>query len=68
MQQETETLLSQGLVEYISNLLSRINVLDDDSSITNKSSEMMVLDGNVLFPGNKLWALCNCDADFIVFP
>ena len=68
MPQETETLLSQGLGEDICNLLSRINGIDYDSSITNKSSEMMVLDGNVLFPGSKLWALCNCDAAFIVFP
>ena len=58
MPQETETLLSQGLGEDICNLLSRINGLDDDSSITNKSSEIMVLDGNVLFPGSKLWDLC----------
>ena len=48
MPQETETLLSQGLGEDIYNLLIRINGLDDDSSITNKSSEMIVLDGNVL--------------------
>ena len=68
MPQETETLLSQGLGEDICNLLSRINGLDDDSSITTKTSEMMVLDGNVLCPGSKLWALCNCDAAFIVFP
>ena len=68
MPQETKTLLSQGLVEDICNFLSRINGLDDDSSITNKTSEMMVLDGNVLCPGSKLWALFNCDADFIVFP
>ena len=68
MPQETETLLSQGLGEDICNFLSRINGLDDDSSITKKSSEMMVLDGNVLFPGSKIWALCNCDAAFIVFP
>ena len=64
--QETETLLSQGLGEYICNLLSRINGLDDDIFITNKWSEMMVLDGNVLCPGSKLWDLCNCDAAFIV--
>ena len=68
MPQETETLLSQGLGEDIGNLLIRINGLDDDSSITNKSSEMMVLDGNVLCPGSKLWYLRNCDAAFIVFP
>ena len=68
MPQETETLLSQRPGEDICNLLSRINGLDDDSSITNKSSEIMVLDGNVLFPGSKIWALCNCDAAFIVFP
>ena len=68
MPQETENLLSQGLGEDICNLLSRINGLDDDSSITNKFSEMMVLDGNVLCPGSKLWALCNSDAAFIVFP
>ena len=68
MPQETENLLSQGLGEDICNLLSRINGLDDDSSITNKSSEIMVLDGNVLCLGSKLWALCNCDAAFIVFP
>ena len=52
MPQETETLLSQGLGEDIYNLLSRINGLDDDNSITNKSSEMMVLDGNVLCRGS----------------
>ena len=68
MPQETETLISQGLGEDISNLLSRINGLDDDSSITNKSSEMMVLDGNVLCPRSKIWAICNCDAAFIFFP
>ena len=68
MPQETETLLSQGLGEDICNLLSRINGLDDYSSITNKSSEMMLLDGNVLCPGSKLWDLCNFDADLIVFP
>ena len=68
MPQETETLLSQGLGEDICNLLSLINGVDDDSSITNKSFEMMVLDGNVLCPGSKIWALCNCDAAFIVFP
>ena len=68
MPQETETLLSQGLGEDICNLLSRINGIDDDISITNKSSEIMVLDGNVLCPGSKLWALCNCDAALIVFP
>ena len=68
MPQETETLISQRLGEYICNLLSYINGLDDDSSITNKSSEMMVLDGNVIFPGSKLWALCNCDAALIAFP
>ena len=67
MPQETETLISQGLGEYICNLLSRINGLDDDSSITNKLSEMMVLDGNVICPGRKMWALCNCDAAFGVF-
>ena len=48
MLQEKETLLSQGLGEDICNFLSRINGLDDDSSITNKLSEMMVIDGNVL--------------------
>ena len=37
-------------------------------AITNKSSEMMLLDGNVIFPGSKFWALRNCDAAFIVFP
>ena len=68
MPQETETILSQGLGEDICNFLSRINGLDDDSSITNKSSEMMVLDGNVICPGSKHWALCNCNAAFIVFP
>ena len=68
MPQETETLISQGLGEDICNLLRRINGLDDDSFITNKSSEMMVLDGSVLFPGSKLWALCNCDTVFVVFP
>ena len=68
MPQKTETLLSQGLGEDICNLLSRINGLDDDSSITNKPSEMMVLNGNVIFLGSKLWALCKCDAAFIVFP
>ena len=68
MPQETETLLSQGLGEDICNLLSRIYGLDDDSSITNKSSKIMVFDGNVLCSGSKLWALCNCDAAFIVFP
>ena len=68
MPQETENLLSQGLGEDICNFLSRINGLDYDSSITNKSSEVMVLDGNVIFPGSKLWAICNCDAAFIVFP
>ena len=68
MQQETETLLSQGLGEDFCNFLCRINGLDDVSSITNKSSEMMVLDGNVLCPGSKLWDLYNCDAAFIVFP
>ena len=68
MPQEKETLLSQGLGEDIWNLLSRINGLDDDSSITNKLSEMMIFDGNVLCPGSKLWALCNREADFIVFP
>ena len=57
MPQETETILSQGLGEDICNFLSRINGLDNDSSITNKSSEMMVLDGNVLCPGSKLWAI-----------
>ena len=59
MPQETETHLSQGLGEDIYNLLSRINGLDDYSSITNKSSKMMVLDGNVLCTGSKIWALCN---------
>ena len=68
MPQETETLLSQGLDEDICILLSRINGLDDDNSITNKTPEMMVLDGNVLCPGSKLWALCKFDAAFIVFP
>ena len=68
MPQETETLLSQGLGEDICNLLSRINGLDDDSSITNKSSEMMVLGGNVLCLGSTLWDICNCDAACIVFP
>ena len=68
MPQETESVLSQGLGEDICNVLSRINGLDDDSSINNKSSEMMVLDGNVLFPGSKLWDLCNCYEAFIVFP
>ena len=68
MPQETEILLSQGLGEDICNLLSRINGLDDECSITNKTSEMMVLDGNVICPGSKLWALCNCDTAFIVFP
>ena len=67
MPQEAETLLSQGLGEDIFNFIGRINGLDDDSSITNKLSEMMVLDDNVLFPGSKLWALWNCDAAFIVF-
>ena len=67
MPQNTETYLSQGLGEDICNLLSRINGLDDDISITNKSSEMMVLDGNVHYPGSKIWALCNCDAAFIFF-
>ena len=57
MPQETETLLSQGLGEDICNFPIRINELDYDSSITNKSSEMMVLDCNVIFPGSKLWAL-----------
>ena len=57
-----------GLGEDIYNLLSRINGIDNDSSITNKSSEMMVLDGNVFCPGSTLWALCNCDAAFIVVP
>ena len=51
MPQETETLLSQGISEDICNLLSRINGFDDDSSVTKKSSEMIVLDGNVLFQG-----------------
>ena len=68
MPQETETLLSQGLGEDICNLLSRINEPDDHSSITNKSSEMMVLDGNVICAGSKLCDICNCDAGFIVFP
>ena len=68
MPQETETLLSQGLGEDICNLISRINGIDDDSYITNKTSEMMVLDGNVLCMGSKLWDLCNFDAAFIVFP
>ena len=66
MPQEAETLLSQGLGEYICNLLSRINGLDDDSSITNKSSEMMLLDVNVICPGSKLWDLCDCGEAFIV--
>ena len=34
MLQEAENLLSQGLGEDICNFLSRINGLDDDSSIT----------------------------------
>ena len=66
--QETETLLSQGLGEDICKFLSRINELNDDSSITDKSSEMMVIDGNVLCLGSTLWAFYNCDAAFIVFP
>ena len=57
MPQEIETLLFQGLGEDICNLLSRINGLEDDSSITNKLSEMMVLDGNVICPGSKFWDL-----------
>ena len=68
MPQETETLLSQGLGKDICNFLSRINGIDYDSSITNKSSETMVLDVNVLCTGSKLWALCNCDESLIVFP
>ena len=68
MPQETETFISQGLGEDICNLLSCINGLDDNSSITNKSSKMTVLDGNMICTGRKLWALCNCDADFIFFP
>ena len=67
MPQEAETLLSQGIGEDICNLLSRINGLDDDIPITKKLSKMMVLDGNVLCLGSKLWALFNCDAYFIVF-
>ena len=54
MPQETETFLSKGLGEDIYNFLSRINGLDDDSSITNKSSETMVLDGNVIGLGSKI--------------
>ena len=68
MLQETETLLYQGLGEDICNFFSHINGLDDDSPITNKSSEMMVLDGNLLCTGSKLWALCNCGAAFIILP
>ena len=68
MPQEADNLLPQGPGEDICNLLSHINRLDDDSSITNKSSEMMVLDGNVLCLGSKLWDICNCGAAFIVFP
>ena len=68
MPQEAETLLSQGLGEYIYNFLIRINGLDDDSSITYKSSEMMALDENVPCPGSKHWAVCNWDAAFIIFP
>ena len=68
MLQEAETLLSQGLGEDVCNFLGRINGLDDDSSITKKLSEMMVFDGNVLFPGSKICAPCNCDTAFIVFP
>ena len=47
MPQETETLLSQRFSEDIYNLLSGINGLDDDSTITNKMSEVMVFDGDV---------------------
>ena len=68
MPQETETFLSQGIGKDICNLLSHINALDDDSSITNKLSEMMVIYGDVLSPGSKFWALCNCDSASIVFP
>ena len=68
MPQKKETLLSKGLGEDICSFLSRINGLDDDSSITKQLSEIMVLDGNVLFPGSKLWALCKCDTAFIVLP
>ena len=68
MTQVAETLLSKGLCEDVCNLFSGIHLVNDNFSITDKTSKVMILDGNIICPWSKLWDLRNSDKAFVFFP
>ena len=67
MPQVAETLFSKGICKNFCNLIGGINLVHDNFYITNKTSKLMILDGNTLYPWVKLWALRNSDTAFIIF-
>ena len=68
MPQVAENIFSKGICENFWNLFVGINLVHDNFSITNKTSKVMILDGNMLCPWSELWDLLNSDTYFIIFP
>ena len=68
MPQVAEDLFSNGLCENVCNVFGGTNLICDNCSITNKTSKVMILDGNMLCNCSKIWSLCNRNTALIIFP
>ena len=68
MTQVAENIFSKGFCENFFNLFDGINWVHDDCSIPNKTSKVMILDYNMIFPWSKLCAIRNSGIALIIFP
>ena len=68
MPQVAENLFSKGICKNVCNLFGGINRVHENFSVTNKMPKVMILDGNMIFPWSKHWALRNIDTVFIILP
>ena len=57
MTQVAENIFSKGFCENFFNLFDGINWVHDDCSIPNKTSKVMILDYNMIFPWRKYFLL-----------
>ena len=68
MLQVAETIFSKGLDKNVCNMFGIIYWGHDICSVTNKTSKVMIIDGKMIFPWSKLWAIHISDIDFIILP
>ena len=68
MPQVAENIFSKGLCENFCNMFDGVNLVHDNCSITNKTSKVMMLDGNMRCHWSTRWALRKSDTALIIFP